>query len=283
MDEKKLKSASKIINRICHSVKNDLFALNIYWCRTAYRENWNYSAHKHSFFELHMPVRGEAEYEIDGKIQVVDKDSYLLFSPETIHKLNFATEDFSEFVFGFDVLSPQKLFLNLSKTSFFKGEVTDYMITSVDHMLKNAQSAKFGFNVAIDSQLTCLCIEIFQQITGETSNVDGAITNDMRIDLAVKFIDDNIASPLTCADVADCVHVSLRHLNRLCEKSLSLSVASLILSRKIRYAKKLMSEPEKSILAVAEETGFSSQQQFSKAFKRIEGITPTQYKKDLGK
>lgn len=283
MKEKKLKNASKIINRLCRTIKNEVFSLNVYWCRSAYRENWNYSQHKHSFFELHMPLEGNAQYELDGKSFSVDKNSYLLFSPETIHKLNFATEDFSEFVFGFDVLSPQKLFLDLSKNVYFKGEATEYMISAINHMLKNAEKTLFGFNEAINSQLTCLCIEIFQQITGEASNIEGTISNDTRIDLAVKFIDDNIASTITCKDVADCVHVSVRHLNRLCEKSLSLSVANLILSRKIRFAKKLMSEPEKSILAVAEETGFSSQQQFSKAFKRIEGITPTQYKKDLGK
>ncbi len=283
MNEKKLKSASKILNRICHSLKNDLFALNIYWCRTAYRENWNYSAHKHSFFELHLPLKGNAEYVVDGKILTVNPNSFLMFAPETVHKLQFASDDFSEFVFGFDVLSPQKLLLSLSKKPYFKGDDTAYMLNAVEHMLKNAQNAFLGFNVSISSQLTCLCIELFQQVTGEVSGVEDTITNDMRIDLAVKFIDDNISSDLTCFDVADCVHVSLRHLNRLCEKSLSMSVANLILSRKIRYAKKLMSEPERSLLSVSESTGFSSQQQFSKAFKRIEGITPTQYKKDLGK
>lgn len=283
MNEKKLKSASKILNRICATLKNDTFSLNIYWCRTAYRETWNYSAHKHSFFELHLPLQGNARYTVDGKTFSVAPDSFLLFSPETVHKLDYASEDFSEFVFGFDVLAPQKLMLSLSKNPCFKGNETSYLLFAVEHMLKNAQNARLGFNDAINSQLTCLLIEVFQQITGETSNVDGTITNDMRIDLAVKFIDDNISAGLTCADVADCVHVSLRHLNRLCEKSLSMSVATLILSRKVRYAKKLMADPEKSILSVSELTGFSSQQQFSKAFKRIEGITPTQYKKDLGK
>ncbi len=283
MNEKKLKSASKILNRICTSLSNDDFSLSIYWCRTAYRENWNYSAHKHSFFELHLPLSGNARYLVDGRSVSVDSNAFLLFSPETVHKLDFASEDFSEFVFGFDILSPQKLLLSLSKNSFFKGEETAYLLFAVDHMLKNAQNSLLGFYVSIKNQLTCLCVEVFQQVTGEVSNSDDAITNDMRIDLAVKFIDDNISYSLTCVDVADCVHVSLRHLNRLCEKSLSMSIADLILSRKIRYAKKLMSDPSRSILSVAEETGFSSQQQFSKSFKRIEGITPTQYKKDLGK
>ncbi len=283
MNEKKLKNASKILNRICTSLTNDLFSLNIYWCRTAYRENWNYSAHKHSFFELHLPLSGNAEYVVDGKNLAVDPNSFLLFSPETLHKLNWASEDFSEFVFGFDMLSPKKLISDLSKKPCFKGKDTAYIHSAIDHMLKNAQEALLGFDISISSQLTSLCVELFQQVTGEVSSVEDTVTNDIRIDLAVKFIDDNISSSITCLDVADCVHVSLRHLSRLCEKSLSMSVAGLILSRKIRYAKKLMADPERSLLSVSDLTGFSSQQQFSKAFKRIEGITPTQYKKDLNK
>ncbi len=282
MNEKKRKNASKILNRICPEISTELFSLNVYWCRTAYRESWNYSAHKHSFFELHMPLEGRAEYTADSSLLSVSSDSYLLFSPEVIHRLENASEDFSEFVFGFDILSPQKLFSDISKNSFFKGEAS-YLHTAVDHMLKNAKNAQIGFKDAINHQLTCLCIEVFQQITGKIVTIDDSVTNDMRIDLAIKYIDDNVSSPVSCLDVADCVHISPRHLNRLTEKALSMSIAQLILSRKIRFAKKLMTDPEKSLLSVAEETGFSSQQQFSKAFKRIEGITPTQYKKDLGK
>ncbi len=232
---------------------------------------------------MHMPLSGSAQYIIDGKNIAVDQNSFLLFSPETAHRLIFASEDFSEFVFGFDLISPKGLFLNLSKKPFFKGTDTVYLHSAVDHMLKNAQNYLLGFNLAILNQLTCLCIELFQQVTGEVSATEDIATNDMRIDLAVKFIDDNISSEITCLDVADCVHVSLRHLNRLCEKSLSTSIAGLILLRKIRYAKKLMADPERSLLSISDLTGFSSQQQFSKAFKRIEGITPTQYKKDLNK
>ena len=283
MNEKKRKNASKILNRICPEISTDLFSVNVYWCRTAYRENWNYSAHRHSFFELHIPLEGRAEYTIENSVVALDLHSYALFSPQALHKLNYTSEDFSEFVFGFDIVSPQKLFSDVSKNSFFAGGTTPYLHTAIEHMLKNASNGRIGFKDAIKHQLICLCIDVFQQITGQITAKDDAITNDMRIDLAIKYIDDNVSCPVTCTDVADCVHISLRHLNRLTEKALFMSVAQLILSRKIRFAKKLMSDPTKGLVSVAEETGFSSQQQFSKAFKRIEGITPTQYKKDLGK
>lgn len=283
-DKSKLINASKILNRICPHIQTELFTLDIYWCRVAYRENWNYSAHKHSFFELHLPLEGSAEYVINNSV-LAEKGSYLLLAPYTTHKLEKATEDFSEFVFSFDIQAPTSLKEELlaKMKGCFKGNATEYIFVAIDNMLKTSLNAHFGFTDAIMHQLSILCIDIFQAITGQTGTQNETITNDMRIKLAIKYIDDNISSPVTSSDVADCVHISLRHLNRLTENALSLSVAELILSRKIRHAKRLMTDPAKSIASISEATGFSSQQQFSKAFKRIEGITPSHYKKDLGK
>ncbi len=285
MNEKKLKNASKILNRICPKISTELFSLDIYWCRVAYRENWNYSLHRHSFFEMHLPIEGEAEYAVGGTNVSIKRGAYLLLPPSASHKLEKASGDFSEFVFAFDIQSPASLKdeILLKSGAFFKGTADEYLFFAIDNMLKNALNAKFGFVEAIRHQLSLLCIELFQRITGQTGAQDDSITNDMRIRLAIKYIDDNISSPVSSQDVADCVHISLRHLNRLTEKALSTSVAELILQRKMRAAKLIMSDPTKSIASVSEETGFSSQQQFSKAFKRVEGITPTAYKKDLGK
>ena len=283
-DESKLANASKILNRICPHIQTDLFSLDIYWCRVAYRENWNYSLHKHSFFELHVPIEGSAKYLVNKAVTAKVGDM-LLFAPDTQHKLEWATDDFSEFVFSFDIQAPEALKdALLSKINgYFKGVATEYSYCAIDYMLKTALNAHFGFTQAITHQLSILCIELFQAITGQAGAQGETITNDMRIKLAIKYIDDNISSPVSSLDVADCVHISLRHLNRLTENALSLSVAELILSRKIRYAKRLMTDPAKSIATISDATGFSSQQQFSKAFKRIEGITPSQYKKDIGK
>ncbi len=283
-DKSKLLNASKILNRICPHIQNELFSLDIYWCRVAYQESWNYSAHKHSFFELHIPIEGSAEYSINKSV-TVKRGDMLLFAPDTVHKLESTTPDFSEFVFSFDIQSPSSLKEELlSKIKgYFRTNAAEYTYLAIDNMLKTALNAHFGFTQSVTHQLSILCIELFQAITGQSGVQGETITNDMRIKLAIKYIDDNISSPVSSLDVADCVHISLRHLNRLTENALSLSVAELILSRKIRRAKKLMTDPAKSIASISEATGFSSQQQFSKAFKRIEGLTPSQYKKDLGK
>lgn len=281
IDPAKLKSASKILNRTTSEISTDFFRANIYWCRVVLDNKWNKSVHKHSFFELHMPLSSSCEYTFDNKSISVSTGQLLLIPPGKAHKV-VPSESFSEFVMAFEIISPVQLNKEFAATPFFLLNANDYLLYSIDHMLKNASEEKIGAKEAIKHQLALILIEIFQQ-TNSFSEFSGNITNDMRIKAAVDYIESNLSSHISGLDVAEHVHLSLRHMNRLTEKALSMTVAQLILSRKIRAAKKLMTDPEKSIEEIAEETGFSSQQQFSKVFHRLEGLTPTVYRKDIGK
>ena len=53
---------------------------------------------------------------------------------------------------------------------------------------------------------------------------------------------------------------------------------------RIKEAKRLLVDPKGellTILAIAEEVGFNSKSSFNTAFKKITGMTPTEYKKSV--
>ena len=277
-----LKSASRMLNRLAPRITTDSFSAEVYWCRVAVEENWNSMPHRHSFYEVHMPVSGRATLNCSGSVIEIGVGNYCLINSCTQHNFLSATDDYGEFVFGFGVENNELAQRITDKAGgFFFGTANGYMLAAVDQMLKNAINAQFAFLESIEHQLACICIEMFQQIIGASGKAGAPVTNDMRIRIALKYIEDNISASITGKDVAECVHVSLRHLNRLCEDALLMSVARLILTEKIRFAKRLMSDMAKSLQEISEAVGFSSQQQFSKAFKRVEGVTPMQYRRDL--
>ena len=61
----------------------------------------------------------------------------------------------------------------------------------------------------------------------------------------------------------------------------ALSPSQYIISVRLNKAKELMRSPFLSLEAVAQESGFSSPQYFSRVFKKETGMTPYAYRKQL--
>lgn len=82
-------------------------------------------------------------------------------------------------------------------------------------------------------------------------------------------------------DVARYVHVSPNYLSKKFNDELHLSYNDYLAHVRINRAKQLMVEhPEYSLQFISDKVGFSSQNYFTHSFKKIEKMTPTQYKNE---
>lgn len=101
---------------------------------------------------------------------------------------------------------------------------------------------------------------------------DGAIANA----LAARLSDPNI----TRVDQLPAqLHVSLRTLQRIAERSFGLSLHSMIRRRRLQEgASRLREDPELTLATLAAELGYSDHAHFSTDFKAVLGITPSEYR-----
>ena len=83
--------------------------------------------------------------------------------------------------------------------------------------------------------------------------------------------------------MADHVYVSQWHLSKLINKHLNQSFFDILGRMRIDRAKALLADPGLRIHAVAEQVGYVDVAHFSKSFKRLEGMTPGEYRDGLGK
>ncbi|WP_437672958.1 helix-turn-helix domain-containing protein [Sorangium sp. So ce131] len=103
----------------------------------------------------------------------------------------------------------------------------------------------------------------------------------VRVERAIEFIERELADPdLTAERVASAQRVSRRHLDGLFAASGS-SVEAWIRERRLQRAAEALQlgGPDRKLLAVAVEHGFSSQSHFSRAFARRFGMTPSAWRK----
>ncbi len=97
------------------------------------------------------------------------------------------------------------------------------------------------------------------------------------------YIEENLSEPFTVSDLADSVGLNPQYMMRTFKKLTGLSVLEYVTDRKIKKAKELLLTTDTSIEQISEELGYFNYSYFFKMFKRAEGISPGQYRKEYGK
>lgn len=104
-------------------------------------------------------------------------------------------------------------------------------------------------------------------------------TNNIYITRATYYIQENIYTKITVAQLAEYCGISPEYLSVLAKENLHCTMARYIVRRKIAEAKKLLRFTDKSLAEIANLLCFSSQSHFQRDFKKIRGITPNDYRK----
>ena len=103
-------------------------------------------------------------------------------------------------------------------------------------------------------------------------------TNSRHINDCKEYIYAHIRERITIEDLADVFGVSASYLSRLFKKETGISAREYILSKTMETAKELLADPARSVSEVAYALGYQYPQYFSRAFKRIVGYSPNEYR-----
>ncbi|MBY0121133.1 response regulator [Bacillus sp. S/N-304-OC-R1] len=101
------------------------------------------------------------------------------------------------------------------------------------------------------------------------------------VNRSMQFIQTNYYKALTLTDVAQAVHVSVSHLNRLLKKEKGKTFTEILLNVRINKAKELLKQ-NYNVEVVSDMVGFNSPAYFAVSFKKFTGISPSQYKRGIG-
>ena len=119
---------------------------------------------------------------------------------------------------------------------------------------------------------------VFDQITpAETGGETGYFPRIIR--KALIYIEKNFMNPLTLDEVAEVNAMSRYHFSRIFKMKTGLPFKDYINSKRIQRAKYLMEYEDMNITEAAFAVGFNDLSYFSKVFHKLEGISPSKYKK----
>ncbi|MCR5753513.1 MAG: AraC family transcriptional regulator [Acetatifactor sp.] len=96
---------------------------------------------------------------------------------------------------------------------------------------------------------------------------------------AITYIQSNYCNPIKVTDVADFVCINRSYLYTLFENILGMSPQQFLTTFRITKAKELLESTGYSIESIALSCGYSDAMVFTKAFRAMKGMSPTQYRK----
>lgn len=96
---------------------------------------------------------------------------------------------------------------------------------------------------------------------------------------AVEFIENNIKQEITIANIADAVFYSLYHFCRIFNKIIHHTPYDYLMRRRLSESAQNLIKTDKKIIEIAFDYQFNSPETYSRAFKRMFGMLPNQWKK----
>jgi transcriptional regulator GlxA family with amidase domain len=105
---------------------------------------------------------------------------------------------------------------------------------------------------------------------------------DRMVHDAQSAIQQKLINPLTVAAVADFVGVSTRTLNRRFQTAIGISPRSYIEQVRVESAKRLLEQTTRTVDLIRSDLGFLDPTAFHRAFKRVAGVSPSEYRRRFG-
>ncbi len=248
-------------------------------------------------WELCCCLQGEARMVKGNQEYTLRESEVLLIPPEREHVLRIQIMDTVAFVISFTCSSAELLRPLQDGVVVAGGKLLPILENLMDELslcfLQNSDRlhlirfipnshSPFGSEQLISGYLEQFIIMLLREVTMEqgqivrTGQFKDAIQSYLA-DQVLEFIRAHVREALTVEQTAAFFHYSRTHLNTVCKKAFQMSVGELITKERIREAKRLLVEGEKSVSQIAQELGFSSAQYFSHNFKQRVGCSPTVY------
>lgn len=114
------------------------------------------------------------------------------------------------------------------------------------------------------------------------SAVDGLDHHSSPIVVRIcEFITDNFREEIDSSDIASAADIHPKYAMNVFKKSTGMTLNDYVNLMRLSYAQALLIQDEANVLQVAMDSGFGSLSAFNKSFRKIAGMSPTDFRREL--
>ena len=264
-------------------IKNEINACDSYFDRNIEFFHW------HELFEICQVKSGTCSFLIDGIVYEASVGDVVVINERVVHNFIISSDKANIRLIQF----PLKMFLNSGTTlKRIKPHIKvdeinkiDGLIEKLDNLFSMIKSESpiedIDNNPFVQSITAAFYFLLMKYFTDETNDPS---TRKERRDFfsIVQYINDHISENITIQSIAKELYFSRGKTSVVFEKYSGMTINEYINVRRIKKVNHMLNE-DLSVTEAAFECGFQNMRTFNNIYKKIMGITPSEYikKKNL--
>lgn len=261
---------------------------------------FHHAEESHDFWEIVLSYKGNILCSADGNEFELKEGEMIFHKPNERHSLTVReNEKTGVFVISFDCLSDamrffakRKVKLNSHQLKYVRDIIEiakktyDITFYNLDIDIMNLlANPTLGGEQQIKNNLETLLIDVMRSLTETEDGNDvflqeTEINNKLAEDI-ISILKNNLYSRLSIEQISKKISYSKAYVFRQFKLATGKSIMDFYGELKMKEAKRLLKENKLSVKEIAEKLAFDTPNYFSKTFKKLNGITPTEYKKRI--
>lgn len=262
-----------------------------------YTSDFFYPGESHNFWEFLYVDKGEVEVTAGERVQVLKKGDIIFHKPMEFHNLwANGTSAPNLIVVTFTSPSPAMSFFEhkilrvgdaerallariISESySVFSSDLSDPHLKK----LEKRREIPFGAEQLITLSLELMLIQLVRKQAAPS--MEAKLTTSIKeksdhdeVQRIVQYLEENINKNITLSDICRDNLIGRSYLQKIFREKMDCGVIDYFGHMKIDAAKQMIRKGTSNFTQIAHDLGFASIHYFSRRFKKVTGMTPTEY------
>lgn len=225
----------------------------------------------HSFLLINIKS-GTMKFLIGGKEFYAKENQVVILNTYEYHKYEAVTDVKIEW-FHFDGINAMAYYNIIASNDVVFDVSENYVINFKIHAMVSCFEKQ---NIPDEVLLSKYIVEILTELV-LISKKENNLRN--RIEESKTYIYQNLSKNINIVEIAEKVSLSKYYFLRLFKKEMHITPYQFILNERINYSKYLLKNTNHTIKEICFLCGFNDESTYCTSFKKIERISPSQYKK----
>lgn len=234
-------------------------------------------------YQLLYIAAGKAHFHFDDKEQVVTAGHMVLYRPKEPQKYEYYGEDQTEVYWvhftGGNVKNILRSYgLTDDKRVFYCGSGLDYQ-NLFRTMINELQMCKVNYAEMLEMYLRQIFIMLQRYFLNSLKTDNAHVVEE--INKATLYFNEHYSEDISIDEYAQNNHVSVSWFIRNFKQCTGSTPMQYILSKRIYNAEILLHDSTYNVTEIAEIVGYDNPLYFSRIFKKVKGISPSEYRKNI--